>query len=110
MKLDRNLPDNKGLGKYIIINLRRVHKIEGAIGPPKVNEAINTLDQAGVLDWGTLGEEDEFFVIKLKDQNARAALRAYAEKAAAIDPEWAQEVLELADRAGECSPYCKAPD
>lgn len=54
MKLDRNInPD--GRGKYALINLRR-----------------NT------IEWGGPTPEEQFFVLKLKDEFAAPALRAYA--------------------------------
>ena len=53
---------------------------------------------------------DDFFVIKLKDQNSRAALLAYAEAAEASDPELAADVRKLAEAAGPNHPHCKRPD
>jgi hypothetical protein len=86
MKLDRNV-NKDGLGKYALINLR-TNKIE----------------------WGRAGEEDEFFVIKLKDVNAHAALRAYAKAARVFDSEFADEIDALAERSGVRSPFAKVPD
>lgn len=86
MKLDRNENPN-GKGKYALLNLR-TDKIE----------------------WGCVGEPDEFFVIKLKDKHAKNALEAYADSIVDDDPEFAEEVMELAMRAGADNPYCKAPD
>lgn len=63
-----------------------------------------------MIEWGTEGMRDEFFVIKLADQNARAALMAYALQATSSDPELAYDVLALAQRAGPSSKYCKKPD
>jgi len=57
------------------------------------------------------GEENEHFVLMLKDKYARAALLAYARAATEDgDHEYAADVTELADRAGECHPKCKRPD
>ena len=86
MKLDRNLNAN-GKGKYALLNLR--------------NDRI---------EWGFVGASDEFFVIKLKDKYAQAALIAYADAAEHDDPEWAKEVRELAQRSGKNHPLCKQPD
>lgn len=86
MKLDRNV-NLFGKGKYALLNLR-TNKIE----------------------WGRPGSEDEFFAIKLKDRHARVALIAYANSVKASDPEFAEEVSELANRAGVNSPFCKEPD
>lgn len=85
MKLVRN--NDTGIGKYAIWNLRK-----------------------NMVEWGRVGDPDEFFLIKLKDKHARAALLAYAESAAKDDPEYAAEIRALADRAGEKSPFCKQPD
>ena len=85
MKLDRNSnPDGKG--KYTLIN-NRTNKVEYGDTP-----------------------EDEFFVIKLKDKYANAALAAYSDAARADDPEYADEVLRLALRAGVHHTLCKMPD
>ena len=62
------------------------------------------------IEYGLPKTENEFFVIKLKDVNAKAALEAYAESAKSTDPELAKEVLELASRSGANSKFCKQPD
>lgn len=87
MKLDRNI-NADGLGKYELRNLRTGQIVEDC-GP---------------------GEEHEFFVIMLKDRHAPAALMAYAENIMDTDAEFSREVLSLAIRSGEHSPYCKDPD
>jgi hypothetical protein len=57
------------------------------------------------------GEENEHFVIMLKDRHARAALLAYAKDAADFgEHEYSRDVQELANRAGQMHPNCKAPD
>lgn len=56
------------------------------------------------------GDEHEFFVIMLKDVNAPSALLAYADSIDPNDPEFAQAVRVLADRAGINHPNCKNPD
>lgn len=86
MKMDRNI-NPSGLGKYALLNLR-----------------------TNQVQWGRVGEEDEFFVIKLKDKHAKVALQAYAQSAVLDDPEWAEEVYALSERAGPLSPFCKRPD
>ena len=86
MKLIRNTAAD-GLGKYTVVN----------------NLSGKTLD-------GHPGAEDEFFVIKLKDKHSQAALRAYADSVRDRDPEYAEQVDDLADRAGPSSPFCKDPD
>jgi hypothetical protein len=115
MKMDRNLPENAGAGKYAVINLRKLRELcPGATTfeqfSPGVTEALRVLDEVGALEWGRTGEPDEFFLIKLKDRNAYPALNAYANSAEPHDAEWAAEVRELAERSGMHSPWCKEPD
>lgn len=86
MKLVRNTSAD-GTGKYTVIN----------------NVTGKELDSFP-------GSEGEFFVLKLKDRHSQAALRAYADSARRIDPEYASDVEELARRAGPDSPFCKDPD
>lgn len=106
MKLDRNINRN-GVGKYALILLRNTATVsEQESG--HVEAAINTLNHAGCLDYGE-ARDNEFFVIRLKDQNAEAALRAYAKAAETHDPEWAHEVAALADKAAN-HPRKKRPD
>jgi hypothetical protein len=128
MKLDRNV-NGTGRGKYGLIKQRRLEEITEAYeqalrdgGSPgggqgavelseEVARAINTLERAGVLDWGPAGTESEFFVIKLRDEYARDALSAYATAARVDDPEYAAQVYyRLACKAGPNSPFCKKPD
>ena len=102
MKLDRETHE-EGRGKYALVRLR-------GIGPEDEARAnLKRLDELGLIDWGLKGEKDEFFVIKLRDDNAEAGLRAYADRAALSDPEWGAAVGELADRAA-VSPFKKMPD
>lgn len=115
MKLDRNENDD-GLGKYAVINLRKLSLCEtgATFGPrwtPGIMAALKTLEDNGALEWGRTGERDEFFLIKLKDINAEAALLAYADHAHHNgDEEFAREVVDLSQRAGPNSPFCKRPD
>lgn len=106
MKLDRN-ENADGHGKYALINVRLLYQ-PGM--PMEVLAAIQLLADKGVLEWGAVGTENEFFPIKLKDRHAAAALRGYAASINGADPEFAKEVLDLADRAGPNSPWCKDPD
>ena len=85
MKLDQNI-NYDGKGKYALINLR-----------------------TNQVHWGKPHSEHEFFVIKLKDKYASAALFAYACAAEADDPEYAAEVRNLAQRSHN-HPYAKQPD
>lgn len=66
------------------------------------------------VEHGLPGTANEFFVLKLKDIHAKAALLAYAESVAASyaqgSQEYADDVIELANRSGINSPWCKFPD
>jgi hypothetical protein len=113
MKLDRNLNAN-GRGKYALLKLRKLDEMTDPADPfqnvdHEIVEAIQTLEKAGILDWGnTL--ESEFFVMRLKDKHAAAALHAYAADADDDDREYGDEVRRLAMRAGRNHPLCKRPD
>ena len=115
MKLDRNIEENEGRGKYAILKLRMLalcstsNPFLDGIGP-RLEAALYLLESNGILDWGTQGTESEFFLIRLKDRNAQAALRAYADKAREEDTGYAAEVDEMASRSGPDSPWCKQPD
>lgn len=52
----------------------------------------------------------ENFVIKLKDEFSAHALQEYARAAESWDHEYADEIWELAGRAGPAHPLCKKPD
>lgn len=105
MKLDRNLSPS-GKGKYALINLRKID------GDPRTPEAMAAaiLAQPEAVQLGIVGEPDEFWLIKLKDKYAAAALQAYADAAQADDPEYANQVRDMVQRAGPNSPFCKTPD
>ena len=105
MKMDRNL-NPSGKGKYALINLRKID------GDPRTAQelAAAILANPGSVEFGAVGSPDEFWIVKLKDENADACLFGYAGKAVRKDPEFAAEVAEMAHRAGPNSPYCKSPD
>ena len=65
------------------------------------------LERHGIIDYGTGG--DDFFVIRLKDKYASAALDAYSTAALKDDPEYALEVRQLANKA-IAHPQKKRPD
>jgi glutamine synthetase len=111
MKLDRNIKANDGRGKYAILLLRKLALYQGdqPFAVSEVEKAIETLERAGIIDWGIVGTESEFFLTRLKDQYAAPSLHAYADAAEKDDPEWAGEVRELARRA-EVSPWQQKPD
>ena len=113
-RLDRNV-NCDGLGKYALLKLRELRSYEDGIVPgsyrASIQDALDTLEDAGILDWGVAGTEAEFFVIRLKDQYARPALLAYAREArGAGDHGYAADIVEMANRAGPASPFCKRPD
>jgi hypothetical protein len=112
VKLDRNVKQD-GAGKYALLKLRALDgcRMKGGSLPSRITQALETLQNAGILDWGAHGTESEFFVIRLKDKFAQGALCAYA-TACEHDGEWefGREVRELAGRAGPNSPFCKRPD
>lgn len=113
MKLDRNIPGNEGRGKYALLRLRKLSSYEpdGAFATNPVMDAIALLEREGLIDWGNLGSESEFFVMRLKDRHAEAGLAGYGADAWRHgDREWAKEVWEMADRAGPNHPACQLPD
>jgi hypothetical protein len=114
MKMDRNIPENDGAGKYAIVNLRRLRELcpGGTFSEfsPGVTEALRVLEEVGALEWGAVGTESEFFLVKLKDKHSPAALYAYADSIRPTDAEFAAEVTQMCFRAGERSPWCKEPD
>lgn len=104
MKLDRNA-NPSGVGKYAIIKLRDV-----PVGYPKFTEESSGNEfltvPSSCVDFGNT-RDTEFFVIRLKDEYAAPALKAYA--AACADPEFALEVHRLALIA-ESHPSKRKPD
>lgn len=106
MDLDRNI-NSDGKGKYALVNLR---KIEG--NPQTAEElAAAILKNPEAVEFGRVGEQDEFFVIKLKDEYAQAALSEYGHKAWADGDEvYARQIYEMSSRSGPNHPHCKKPD
>jgi hypothetical protein len=124
MKLDRNGP--AGRGKYAVVKLRKMPTCSRdevlRRGPAKkgdyagaknavMAQALELLIAGGFVAQGSPGDDDEFFVIMLKDRYAGAALVAYADAAAADgEIEYAADVMALSARAGAFHPGCKKPD
>jgi hypothetical protein len=109
MNLDRNI-NSDGKGKYALVNLR---KIEG--NPQTAEElAAAILKNPEAVEFGMVGTEGEFFVIKLKDIHADAALYAYANDVLTHGKDgqdtYAGQIIEMANRAGVVNPFCKHPD
>ena len=110
MKMDRNINPN-GRGKYALLLLRKLALCEGGTTfNNAIEQAVQTLDEAGLIDWGIVGTDREFFLMRLKDKYAEDGLLAYAKAAAVDDLEYAGEVQDMANRAGTNSPFCKRPD
>lgn len=109
MKLDRDIPENAGQGKYALLKLRVFRDLAPEV-QRKAAEAMATLEGYGILDWGVVGTESEFFLIRLKDKYAAPALRAYANAARHDDVEYSDAVRDMASRSSELSPFCKKPD
>lgn len=105
MHLDRNLSKD-GKGKYALINLRKIP------GNPNTPEelAAAILANPECVEFGRVGDPDEFFLIKLKDVHAEVALEAYGNSASLFDPVFGGEVLNLASHSGPNHPYFKLPD
>ena len=117
MKLDRNI-NKDGKGKYALIQLRKVE-----VGS-KDWIILCDLASRGILEWGSVGSPDEFFLFKLKDIFSDAGLRGYEDavlsasnKCVNTDEaqskslmEYAREIQSLRGRAGILSEFCKLPD
>jgi hypothetical protein len=108
MKLMRNVtPD--GQCKYAAV---RMDKLAGLERPEQflARGALAQLAALGLLENPKPGDPEEFFLIKLKDRHSQTTLAAYANSVFNVDEEFAEDVFELARRAGESSPWCKEPD
>jgi hypothetical protein len=116
MKLDRNL-NKDGKGKYALIQLRKVRR-----GSEEWRMLL-VLHEKGILEWGYVGDIDEFFTIKLRDKYSDSGLRGYrtaVEKDAAKNSndnvkfkdlmEYARQILDMENRSGSLSEFCKDPD
>lgn len=96
MKLDRNInPD--GRGKYALIKLRLSTINRHLVDAAKAAEH-DVLVEPDAIDFGNTADSD-FFVIRIKDKYAAAALDAYAVAATKDDPEYANQIAELAQQA-----------
>lgn len=115
MKMDRNI-NKDGKGKYALVRLRNIE------AGSEAQDLLRRLEELGHLDWGCVGQPDEFFVIKLCDKYAGEPIAAYS-KAVADDAAmetdeeahlskmlWSLQVQKLGERAGILSKFCKQPD
>jgi hypothetical protein len=99
MKLDRNIPLGKqtGIGKYALIKMREYGGKPPDAATHWVSKEPVFVVPKRLVDFGC--GESEFFVIRLKDKYAYPALLAYADAAERDDPEYANEIREMAARA-----------
>lgn len=96
----------EGNGKYFVIELEKLPQ-----RPTSVAELCAVLEEyPEAINRGEVGSEDEFFVVKLKDVNAPAALMGYRASCQEFDCGPISLVESLISRAGQNSPYCKKPD
>lgn len=109
MKLDRNLTESR-IGKYALIRLDKLRSLFFDVDI--VDNLTSPIAQISSknIELGLVGEQDEFFVLKLKDKYAKVALEAYANAVRVDDPEYASQIDDLISRASENSPFCKDPD
>lgn len=109
MKLDRNIG---GTGKYAVLKMRKVTELLDTPGENQevLARVLKTLETLGVIEYGEPHSREEFFVLKLKDRYSREALLTYSYYAHFTEPEYAEDVKALADRAGYRNRYCKDPD
>lgn len=95
MRLDRNTTKWSGRGKYALIKLRKLEAFSNqsvlAMADPSLRAAIDFGDS----------DDTDFFVIRLKDKHAAAALGAYAMSAFRDDEQFGLEMLNLAKKAAE---------
>jgi hypothetical protein len=104
MKLDRSITTPRR-GKYALIKLRVDQPVFHSESTPDHRDMrINPK----AVDFGDTPDTD-FFVIRLKDKYAEAALRAYAKAIGDDDPEYAYEIVKLARIAAD-HPGKKMPD
>lgn len=108
MKLVRNTRTD-GTCKYALLRLDKLREAKGDLTKEDILAIAG--DLAPYIEFGEIGTEEEFFVIKLKDWCSRKALLTYASTAKWIeDYELEKDVRELAKRAGSLNPWCKQPD
>lgn len=117
MKMDHDIEGNGGRGKYALLLLRKLTEYDdgktfGGVSP-KIAAALQVLEDAGIVDWGIVGTESEFFVMRLKDKYAYGGMVGYIREVEAgpfIDREYAAALRDMALRSGPHSKFCKEPD
>jgi hypothetical protein len=107
MRLVRNItPD--GSCKYAAVRNDKVAALPSDEYDLAI-EALQTLQALGVLENPKVGDSEEFFLIKLKDENAAYALLAYANAICRKDIAFARDITELVARSLD-HPTRKQPD
>lgn len=106
MKLDRNIT-NPMRQKYALIKLRETNLRPQDKDIAGMEKLMLTIEPKAI-DFGDT-DDTAFFVIRLKDKYASPALLAYGTAAMIDDPEYAEEVLELARQAAR-HPWKRKPD
>ena len=107
MRLDRY---TIGTCRYIVIDVRKLfRRATGPLDFVAVLTASTNSEINAAVQLGQVGSDDEFLVLKLKDRNTAAALRAYAAEAEKTDPELAADIRDMAERS-ENHPNRKRPD
>ncbi len=99
-----------GTGKYALLKNRQLRTLGGEQYAAAM-DAIETLQNLGLVDFGEEGTDREFFVMRLKDAYAAEPLAAYASNAWRDgEKTYGDEVMGLALRAGGNSPHRQKPD
>lgn len=95
MRLDRNInPD--GRGKYALIKLREIQpNFNPGLKKRAQEQKLGMVLDPKAVDFGDTPETN-FFVLRLKDKHAYVALMAYAASARQDDPEYADDIRQLA--------------
>jgi len=116
MRLIRNITED-GTCKYGLIRLDKIREaglmeeLQRVLGEymhePTGNKGVALND---FVEFGLPNTEEEFFVVKLKDINSHDTLMEYASRAKLQDIDFAEDIQELAQRAGPFSPWAKVPD
>jgi hypothetical protein len=105
VRLIHNLTGRRG--KYAVVRMTKMPSDPGRRAD--IEHAFRILEDNGMLEWGSPGSANEFFVLMLRDVYAASALQIYAIRAHRDDPEYAREVFDLAVRSHRRSDQ-RAPD
>jgi hypothetical protein len=107
MTLIRNQTTD-GTCKYALVRLDKIKEKFPNISKEDILKMFGFM--ANYIEIGEPQSEEEFFAIKLKDVASTPALVSYSDAIARQGYEqMGKEVLELAQRSGENSPFCHKP-